>query len=401
MTFPRGWRRCTLGSLPLRISGGVSVSGEDRRASPGERAVLTLSALRGGVFRPEEHKAVTGAGAERLRTAVRGDSVLISRSNTSELVGISAYVDRDYPNLFLPDLIWVLTAASETLSARWLSLALSSQFARRQIRGMASGTSGSMKKISMAALRRMALAVPSYREQTAIAGAVVIWDMRVRVLETLLAEKRRAKLELMRRFLVGHRSIGEVENTWSAHCLGDLFAERVEMGRQDLPLLSITADRGVIPREVVNRKDTSSTDKSRYLRILPGDIGYNTMRMWQGVSALSSLEGLVSPAYTVLVPRDRINSRFAAALFKCGPIVNLFRRHSQGLVDDTLLLKYRDFARIRVLIPSMGEQRKIAALFDLLDRELDLLGRLATAVRRQRCAVLDQLLSGELRLFRR
>jgi type I restriction enzyme S subunit len=180
--------------------------------------------------------------------------------------------------------------------------------------------------------------------------------------------------------------------------LGDVLSERIEVGRSDLPLLAITAERGVIPREEVDRKDTSPDDKRLYKRIAPGDIGYNTMRMWQGVCALSHLEGIVSPAYTVCVPGSEIVGEFASYLLKLPSVVNLFRRHSQGLVDDTLSLKYNNFARITVTIPGVDEQGAIARVLRTADREIGLLEKLLDAYRRQKRGLMQKLLTGQIRL---
>ncbi|WP_025091667.1 hypothetical protein [Brucella intermedia] len=68
---------------------------------------------------------------------------------------------------------------------------------------------------------------------------------------------------------------------------GEVFRERNQSGEENDRLLSITMNGGVIDRDDVGRKDTSTDDKSKSKLILPGDIGYNKMRMWQGVSGLS------------------------------------------------------------------------------------------------------------------
>jgi type I restriction enzyme S subunit len=185
---------------------------------------------------------------------------------------------------------------------------------------------------------------------------------------------------------------------WREWYLGELFTERAETGRQDLPLLSITGDRGVIPRERVDRRESSNTDRSKYLKIAPGDIGYNTMRMWQGMSALSTMEGIVSPAYTICVPGPDIHGPFAAYLFKVPSTIHLFHRYSQGLVKDTLSLKFPQFAKIRVTIPEIEEQRAIANVLCDVNREIELLDRLRDALDRRRGGVAALLLTGKLRL---
>ena len=156
-------------------------------------------------------------------------------------------------------------------------------------------------------------------------------------------------------------------NEWNRVFLGDVFAHRQERGQINLPLLSVTAKNGVVRQDTLNRRDTSNDDKSRYFRIFPGDIVYNTMRMWQGVSALTNDEGIVSPAYTICTPKDGILSKYAKYLFKFQPLINVFRGYSQGLVNDTLNLKFESFSQIEIILPPIQEQKKIAAILCSVD----------------------------------
>ena len=152
---------------------------------------------------------------------------------------------------------------------------------------------------------------------------------------------------------------------------------------------------GVIDRELVGRKDTSASDKSAYKLILPGDIGYNTMRMWQGVSGLSTLRGIVSPAYTIVTPRKKhVVARYAAHLFKSRRMVFEFGRYSQGITSDTWSLKYPAFAAIRVFLPPPCEQAKSGALFDAMDEALAAIARDIGFLRRQKQGLMRRLLVG-------
>ncbi|MFN8586865.1 MAG: restriction endonuclease subunit S [Candidatus Eisenbacteria bacterium] len=176
----------------------------------------------------------------------------------------------------------------------------------------------------------------------------------------------------------------------------EAFDERTETGFSALPLLSVTADKGVVPRVMLDRRDTSSADKAAYKRVVPGDIAYNTMRMWQGHCGLVLQEGIVSPAYTVITPKPGVSSRYCAQLFKLPTMVQIFHRHSQGLVKDTLNLKFEKFGRIWLALPPYDQQERIATLLEAMDHQLALAGDLATALRLQKRGVMQKLLSGEL-----
>ena len=107
-------------------------------------------------------------------------------------------------------------------------------------------------------------------------------------------------------------------------------------------------------------------------------------------------EGVVSPAYTICVPTNHIVGEFAAYLFKYPPLINLFRRYSQGLVDDTLVLKFPNFAKIRISIPDVEEQTRIAHLLQLADKQVELLRDYSQKIFRQKKELMRKMLLGEI-----
>ena len=154
---------------------------------------------------------------------------------------------------------------------------------------------------------------------------------------------------------------------WAQTTIGNVFDERSERGSEKVELLSVTMNEGVKRRSEIEGKDNSSEDKSNYKIVYIGDMVYNSMRMWQGASGISQYYGIVSPAYTVLKPKIPIVNDFFAALFKTRKLVQSFQKNSQGLTSDTWNLKYQQIAPIKISIPCLQEQAKIADMFALLD----------------------------------
>ena len=181
-------------------------------------------------------------------------------------------------------------------------------------------------------------------------------------------------------------------NQWGLVSLGKAFLERGERGDPTLPLVSVTRS-GLKTQEETARRDTSNDDKSRYKVVRKGDIAYNTMRMWQGRSAYADIEGLVSPAYTVLVPTNAIDPRYGAYLLKFPSLVRKFRADSQGLVSDTWNLKYSAFSRIQTLLPPLPEQRKIAAILSSVDEAIAATEQVIEQTRRVKEGLLQELLT--------
>ena len=240
--------------------------------------------------------------------------------------------------------------------------------------------------------------LPPLNEQRKIAEVLSTWDKAIEK-QTLLVEKLELRKKgLMQQLLTGKKRLHGFNGEWKKEKLGKLFDERNETKMPSLPLLSITADKGVISQTESEKKDTSNEDKSKYKRICPGDIGYNTMRMWQGRCALSKLEGIVSPAYTIVSPHNDVNPFYMEMLFKQPFMVYRFWTHSQGLVNDTLNCKYPAFSQVKVTIPKIEEQNAIAEILSFCDKEIALAKQKLDTLRQQKKGLMQVLLTGKKRI---
>ena len=92
--------------------------------------------------------------------------------NTTELVGRSAYVPIDFPNLFLPDRLWQTKKGELDHNVSWLSHALSFNSFRDEIGEISSGTSGSMKNISQKNYLNLKMIYPPFILQNQFAERV-------------------------------------------------------------------------------------------------------------------------------------------------------------------------------------------------------------------------------------
>ena len=137
-----------------------------------------------------------------------------------------------------------------------------------------------------------------------------------------------------------------------------------------------------MPRSEIEGKDNSSEDKSNYKVVCKGDMVYNSMRMWQGANGVSNYDGIVSPAYTVLMPTEEIDNQYFAALFKTSNLINAFRKNSQGLTSDTWNLKYPQIRPIRLYIPSLQEQTKISSFIGMLEERIGKQRQLVAALKK-------------------
>lgn len=256
---------------------------------------------------------------------------------------------------------------------------------------------GNQENLNGELVKSIKLNLPPLPEQIAIANILRLMDSFINKNDQLLSQKELQKKWLMQNLLSGKKRLKGFEGEWKEFHLGEMFSERNEIGYSDLPLLSVGIN-GIYPQTDSIKRDISNEDKSKYRRIFPGDIGYNTMRMWQGRSALSSLDGIVSPAYTIVIPKKNADSLFFSYLFKTPKMTNLFWRNSQGLVDDTLNCKFKDFSIVKVHLPVKEEQTAIAKVLRAADKEIELLRAKGEKLREQKRGMMQVLLTGRKRL---
>ena len=178
--------------------------------------------------------------------------------------------------------------------------------------------------------------------------------------------------------------------------IGDVYAERSQRGAGDMELLSVTINEGVMPRSEIEGKDNSSEDKSNYKVVYKGDMVYNSMRMWQGANGVSTYDGIVSPAYTVLMPTEEIDNQYFAALFKTSNLINEFRKNSQGLTSDTWNLKYPQIRGIRLYTPSLQEQHKISSFIGALEERIGKQRQLVDALKKYKRGLISDILKQNL-----
>jgi len=252
-------------------------------------------------------------------------------------------------------------------------------------------------RITLEKIRGFNIIVATIPEQRKIAAILSTWDEAITKTRQLIAQLQQRNKGLMQQLLTGEIRLNGFNGDWNEIHLSDAFKERNETGYVNLDLLSV-GSLGIYPQSQSEKRDISNADKSKYKRICPGDIGYNTMRMWQGRSALSQLEGIVSPAYTIVTPQTSQSSLFYSFLFKLPTVVHKFFRNSQGLVEDTLNCKFKDFSIVKVKVPEYEEQVAIANLLVKANAEIQLYEQKLAALQRQKKGLMQKLLTGEVRV---
>jgi type I restriction enzyme S subunit len=171
--------------------------------------VLTLSSVTGFQFKADKIKFTSAPTESRRHYWVRNGDLLITRSNTPELVGhVAIASDIDEPTIY-PDLIMRMKPNEKRVITKFLYYQLRTPRLRREITGRAQGANPTMKKISNAAVRTLPIAVSSTNSQRAIVELLDSVTEESERLESIYQQKL-AALESLKQSLLHEATSGKL-----------------------------------------------------------------------------------------------------------------------------------------------------------------------------------------------
>ena len=165
------WKQVPLSFCIERIENGKSFVC-DSEARQGEwPAILKLSAVTYGFYRPKENKALLNENQFVEEAAVRVSDLLFTRKNTPELVGMCAYVYDTPPKLMMPDLLFRLNT-TPACNKVFLWKLINHDLFRGRIKAIATGSAKSMSNISKERLLNLEIILPPLEIQEQFAAFV-------------------------------------------------------------------------------------------------------------------------------------------------------------------------------------------------------------------------------------
>ena len=156
---PMQWDTYPLEECLERIDNGKSFICSDKPRTDNNPAILKLSAVTYGDYRPHENKALLDESLFVESAEVHAGDLLFTRKNTPELVGMAAYVQNTPSKLMMPDLIFRLVP-NEKVNAVFLWQLINCKEFRPVIQAISGGSAKSMSNISKERLGKIKVICP-------------------------------------------------------------------------------------------------------------------------------------------------------------------------------------------------------------------------------------------------
>lgn len=187
-TNPKEWNFLPIGKTGTSFEGGKNYNPTDEERLDGLR-VLKVSAVTSGTYLPHESKPFAESETVPSNYRVRDGDLLISRANTSELVGAVVHVRKAGGREVLPDKLWrFLWAEPSRIEPLYMLHVARSKYFRRHLIQRATGTSGSMKNIGKEKMLGIPIPLPPIALQRQFASVVELIDDQKEIQRAHLTE---------------------------------------------------------------------------------------------------------------------------------------------------------------------------------------------------------------------
>ena len=199
-----------LGKVLQKVEQGWSPSPEDTKDENGWK-VLTLAAVKGGVFHADEVKPFIGKEDRCKQLELQKGDFLLTRSNTRNLVGQVCIVDNAIQNTIFSDLIYRLSFDENYIDKDYMLFVFQSAFLRQQIERDAHGSSSTMVKITHKDINSWDIPLPDKVIQRKISEKLMRLKERltkeISVRELLIEKYTKYKYSLIYEVVTGKKEV--------------------------------------------------------------------------------------------------------------------------------------------------------------------------------------------------
>lgn len=264
---------------------------------------------------------------------------------------------------------------------------------------------GGQGNLSAEIVKSLKLLFPPLPEQEKIAGILGTWDDGIEKLSALIEKKKIQKKALMQQLLTGKHRLKGFSTPWHEVKLKDVLYEHKETSKGDETICSVSVHKGIISQIEHLGRSFAASNTSNYNLVHYGDVVYTkspTGEFPYGIFKQSQQRKsvIVSPLYGVFTPKT----------YYLGYILDVFFSHAINLnnylkpiiqkgAKNTINITNETFLSKAIFLPEeTTEIQKLAEIFIKADEEIDLLNKKLEALKEQKKGLMQQLLTGQIRV---
>lgn len=413
--LPSKWKLHKLRELGSPFNGLNGKSKED--FGSGKPYIPYMNIFRHAIIKEDAFDYVTIKADEQQNRVIYGDLFFTTSSETPYEVGMSSTYLGENPELYLNSFCFGFRLNDfQTALPEYLSYYFRSSLGRRFMSRLAQGAT--RYNLSKNLLLKEEIPLPPRFEQRKISEILVALDESIRINQLLLNEYLSRRKGLEQELLSGKSrfpefiksttsiktKVGELPEDWELHFISDIvdrtknpFTPEPEALYREIGIRSHC--KGIFHKEKVT--GASLGNKSVFW-IQPDCFVVNIVFAWEhAIAKTTEAEvGMIAshrfPMYKS--KKGVLDLDYLLYYFKTARGKHLLGLASPGGAGRNKTLGQSEFAKLKIPVPSLGEQKRIVAVLSEADKEIELLKQQIAALKDQKKGLMQKLLTGEIRV---
>jgi len=407
--MPNGWKLGVISDLADTVMGYAFKSADFAKAGipllrMGNLYQNTLSLDRNPIYLPESFKN------EYERFLVKPNDLVMSMTGTmgKRDYGFTVKIPTDAPFSLLNQRVLKFVPKHESSSDFLLNL-LRSEIILSRLYAIPGGTK--QANLSAKQIQELPAPIPPLPEQRKIAKILSTWDKAISTTERLIDNSKQQKKALMQQLLTGKKRLLDdsgkpFEGEWEEVLLGNIVDRPICYGvlkpgdhtEGGIPLLRIQDLKGSLLNESQMIRITKELHQEFKRTILrEGDLVMSIVGTLGKVLKIpKQLEGAnITRAFAVIGIAEHSKDfikQYLTSDYIQEWLLNTATGNAQKVLNVAAIRK------LKINVPAIEEQRKIAIVLGSADKEIELLEQQLADLKLEKKALMQQLLTGKRRV---
>lgn len=402
--LPKGWQKVILASI-AEVRTGVA-KGKQGLKDPINVPYLRVANVQDGHINLDEIKTIEIERYQLDRYALNPGDVLMNEGGDFDKLGRGDVWNGEITPCLHQNHVFAVRPNQDIVLPYFLAAQAASYTGKTYFLSCAK-RSTNLASINSTQLKKFPLLLPPIAEQIRIKEILSTWDKSISIAEQLLANSQQQKKALMQNLLTGKKRLPGSIGAWKEYRLEKICTFMRGKGLSKDMLIVGGKYKCVLYGELFTKYNEviknviSRTDSADSVKSLSGDILLPSSTTTSGIdlanaTALLEDDVLLSGDINILRP----NKKLACSVFLAYLLTHVKKREilarAQGI---TIVHLYgSDLKPIKVSLPSLEEQQKIASILLGTDHEIKSLEQQLDFFRHEKNALMQQLLTGKRRV---
>ena len=214
--------------------------------------------------------------------------------------------------------------------------------------------------------------IPSLKEQEKISKFLNLIVYRIETQSKIIED-----LKLLEKS-ISHKIFGDnslIKKDWKLTKLSDVLIERktYDVKESSYPHVTLSKDGIYSKSDRYNRDFLVKDEEKNYKITHLNDICYNPANLKFGVICLNTYgDAIFSPIYVTYEVKNGNDAYFISQYVTNSTFIGHIRKYEQGTVYERMAVSSEDFLKGKIYLPPINIQNKIAQIFKLLDKKINI-----------------------------